>query len=292
VLSCCHCGRYKLVAAQKRIFLTSDHQGSGVRALACQTAVSSEEAHGYRDRADERRRGLAIDDDDTAKMLTAEETQYLGGTMERTHLVRGLDRVLLSRVRGDASATTSDATTRGGGGRAAAADAAAAAAGGAAAAAAAAAPGSFPASFATAAGRAIATAVLRPPPSSCAELFQPRRMAFVYFADERGSAEEEEGEGDDGEDEDIASLFAARGDRGVGSIPETLLRVKAECPEPSDSMNAAADAAVLREVVGVMQAVKLEAKHGKDRRKGKGSEAAVGNLLFFTTRIFLMLCFF
>jgi hypothetical protein len=163
--------------------------------------------------------------------------------------------VLLSRVRGDASASSADA------GKPVTESSSALAAAG---------LPPFPSKFSTAAGRAIANAVLRAPSGSCAELFQPRRMAFVFFADE-GESEDEDDEGEVVN----AMLGHSKGDRGVLSIPETLLRSKVECPEPPEGMNAAADAAVLREVVGVMQAVKIEAKIGKDRRKGKASDAVV-----------------
>lgn len=170
--------------------------------------------------------------------------------MGRTHLVRGLDRVLLSRVRGDASATTADAAD----------DDVVIPPRAAAVAAAAAAP-PFPEKFETAAGRAIATAALRPPAVSCAELFQPRRMAFVFGLVEVADASDSEDEFPGG---------GAGGDRGVLAIPETLLRSRAECPEPPEGMNAAADAAVLREVAGVAAALRIS---GKDRKKTKGAEA-------------------
>ena len=196
--------------------------------------------------------------------------------MGRTHLVRGLDRVLLSRVRGDASATTAD-----GDGdaddvvvppRAAAAapQRARLAPPRAAAAAAAAAAPPFPEKFETAAGRAIATAALRPPAVSCAELFQPRRMAFVYALGEDADA-------DAASDSDDDFPGGGGGDKGVLAIPETLLRSRAECPEPPEGMNAAADAAVLREVAGIVAA--LHVGGNKDRKKGKGAEEQVRGLL-------------
>ena len=57
-------------------------------------------------------------------------------------------------------------------------------------------------------------------------------------------------------------------------IPETLLRSKAECPKPPEGMNAAADAAVLREVVGVVRSIKIDPKRGGGKRKGKDGEVA------------------
>jgi len=78
----------------------------------------------YRDRAAERRKGLAPEEEDAilrAKMTAAyravpatltaastqaerrkleiQESKYLGGDMEHTHLVKGLDYSLLNKVR-------------------------------------------------------------------------------------------------------------------------------------------------------------------------------------------------
>ena len=64
----------------------------------------------YRDRAEERRRGINSDyesaDRFTAALtggvdvsqLTVEETKYLGGDMDHTHMVKGLDYALLHKV--------------------------------------------------------------------------------------------------------------------------------------------------------------------------------------------------
>jgi IK cytokine len=58
-----------------------------------------------RDRAQERRTGTNLDYTDTdavaAQALTAEETRFLGGDAEHTHLVKGLDFALLQRVRAE-----------------------------------------------------------------------------------------------------------------------------------------------------------------------------------------------
>lgn len=177
--------------------------------------------------------------------LTAEETRYLGGSIDRTHLVRGLDRLLLNQVRGvnanqeaeeveDIKAQPTPDTQP-----------------------------ELPTHFKSTVGRAVANCLLKPPASSVAELFQPKRMAFVYFGNDAAADS----------DEDEAEAIEWGGDTGVASIPETLLRSKAECPVPPDAMNAAADAAVLTEVAGVMKAVKVESKHrGKDKRRNN-SEA-------------------
>eukprot|EP00968_Pinguiococcus_pyrenoidosus_P010368 scaffold819_cov239-Pinguiococcus_pyrenoidosus.AAC.3 len=59
---------------------------------------------GYRDRAAERRAGLNPDyagelEDLAAKKVDASMTKYLGGDVEHTHLVKGLDFALLHKVR-------------------------------------------------------------------------------------------------------------------------------------------------------------------------------------------------
>lgn len=161
--------------------------------------------------------------------------------MDRTHLVRGLDRLLLNQVRGvnatqeaaeeaeDVQARPEEETKQ-----------------------------SVPAHFKSTLGRAVANCLLKPPASSVAELFQPRRMAFVYFGHD-AAADSDEEEGESLQWGDVV---------GITSIPETLHRSKADCPVPPDAMNAAADAAVLTEVVGVMKAVKIESKHrGKDKKR-------------------------
>jgi len=63
----------------------------------------------YRDRAEERRKGLNPDYERTAMSglptdaplnptMSVEETKYLGGDLEHTHLVKGLDYALLQKV--------------------------------------------------------------------------------------------------------------------------------------------------------------------------------------------------
>jgi len=57
----------------------------------------------YRDRAKERRQGSNADYDETAdqtsEQLSEEQTKYLGGDIEHTHLVKGLDFSLLQKAR-------------------------------------------------------------------------------------------------------------------------------------------------------------------------------------------------
>ncbi|KAJ1799181.1 hypothetical protein LPJ59_002008 [Coemansia sp. RSA 2399] len=52
----------------------------------------------YRDRAAERRVGADYDGSD-AKTMTYDESKFLGGDVERTHLVKGLDYLLLEKNR-------------------------------------------------------------------------------------------------------------------------------------------------------------------------------------------------
>ncbi len=191
-----------------------------------------------RDRAAERRKGINPDYDDTeltalsghaTANLTVEETKFLGGDFEHTHLVKGLDFQLLNRVRqqidvrapgehgvhtdaagglrdtgvhdaraptkhtspGPANATTMmppPPPSHGGRHAAPVIDVRTAA--------------PTPAmSFASALGRRVYDTIFRPPRVDVAELYLPRRTAFVY-------------EMDSGND-----------------IPTTLRRSRADCPK-------------------------------------------------------------
>ena len=58
----------------------------------------------FRDRAKERRLGTSKEyqiSEETVRSLTVEESKYLGGDMEHTHLVKGLDFALLAKVRSE-----------------------------------------------------------------------------------------------------------------------------------------------------------------------------------------------
>lgn len=58
--------------------------------------------HGYRDRALERRKDLRTDEsqiEEIVSKLDAEQTKFLGGDIEHTHFVKGLDYALLQKVR-------------------------------------------------------------------------------------------------------------------------------------------------------------------------------------------------
>jgi hypothetical protein len=68
-----------------------------------QTAAEAE-AQQFRDRAKERRLGTSKEytiSEEAVKSLTVEESKYLGGDMEHTHLVKGLDFALLAKVRAE-----------------------------------------------------------------------------------------------------------------------------------------------------------------------------------------------
>lgn len=86
----------------------SKRRGKAVRPQGAREEVVAEpsEVSLYRDRAEERRRGVIdgstshLSDRDVAT-LSIEESKYFGGDEEHTHLVRGLDYALLSKVRAE-----------------------------------------------------------------------------------------------------------------------------------------------------------------------------------------------
>eukprot|EP00192_Tetraselmis_astigmatica_P003802 CAMPEP_0117680412 /NCGR_PEP_ID=MMETSP0804-20121206/18339_1 /TAXON_ID=1074897 /ORGANISM="Tetraselmis astigmatica, Strain CCMP880" /LENGTH=574 /DNA_ID=CAMNT_0005489909 /DNA_START=73 /DNA_END=1797 /DNA_ORIENTATION=- len=135
----------------------------------------------YRDRAKERREGRLLDYEhanaDLAALMegqemdvskiSVEDSKYLGGDVEHTHLVKGLDFALLQKMRGDQKSKGEhgeDAETKD-------KDAAIKA--------------DKPAiRFLTPMGRAVYRAVLDQPASAPVEAFLPGRMAFVYSFEE------------------------------------------------------------------------------------------------------------
>jgi hypothetical protein len=61
-------------------------------------------AFGYRDRALERRKDLNTEEtkfEEIVSKLDAEQTKFLGGDLEHTHFVKGLDYALLEKIRQD-----------------------------------------------------------------------------------------------------------------------------------------------------------------------------------------------
>lgn len=72
-----------------------------------QPQTLAEKLQEYRDRAKERRSGKSQEyaiTEDAVKQLTIEESKFLGGDMEHTHLVKGLDFALLAKIRADLDA--------------------------------------------------------------------------------------------------------------------------------------------------------------------------------------------
>ncbi|CAM9316488.1 unnamed protein product [Phaeothamnion confervicola] len=64
--------------------------------------LEAKDGAAFRDRAEERRKGVNPDyDDEVARIVEvdAEKSKYLGGDMKHTHLVRGLDYALLVKMR-------------------------------------------------------------------------------------------------------------------------------------------------------------------------------------------------
>ena len=76
----------------------------------------NEDGSKYRDRAEERRLNQTSDEFDVemeaaASRLSAEQTKFLGGDESRTHLVKGLDFLLLQKTRGKAADDRSASNT-------------------------------------------------------------------------------------------------------------------------------------------------------------------------------------
>jgi hypothetical protein len=150
-------------------------------------AAGSDEDDGpaYRDRAAERRKGFVtehIDDVEAAGFpgstfasaaaapdlshLSYEETKYLGGDVDHTHLVKGLDFALLSKIRSEQTDQQ--------GGKGAAQSA-----------------GQPPASFVGPLGRAVYNILFKSQQNQAvqedvSERFLPRRTAFVFNIEEQG----------------------------------------------------------------------------------------------------------
>eukprot|EP01039_Chlorochromonas_danica_P003265 gene3265-3577_t len=82
-----------------------DSGGGGARGQGSSHGKSSKKLFlppGYRDRAEERRKGVSADNssqlDELATTMDAEQTKFLGGDVEHTHLVKGLDYALLHKM--------------------------------------------------------------------------------------------------------------------------------------------------------------------------------------------------
>jgi RED-like protein N-terminal region len=166
-------------------------QQGGAAGGAGKAADGSDEDDGpsYRDRAAERRKGLGTehnDDIDAAGFLGStfasaaaapdlshlsyEETKYLGGDLSHTHLVKGLDFALLSKIR---SEQTQQEHQQGGLGDEGAAQQ------------------QQPVSFSGPMGRAVYNILFRSQQNQAvqedvAERFLPRRTAFVFNVNDQG----------------------------------------------------------------------------------------------------------
>lgn len=182
-------------------------------------AVKEEDADAsaYRDRAEERRKGINPDYDGfttemntvngqtaaTEAALTIDETKFLGGDVEHTHLVKGLDYALLAKVREEDVDKESDEIRETKARNKALRSK----------------------TFKTPMGRRIFTAIFQPPRRHVAENFQPHRMAFAYELDD--------------------------GAEGL-DIPTTLHRSKADCPKAVESVMGVMDSAVLERLAKIM----------------------------------------
>ncbi|GAX78797.1 hypothetical protein CEUSTIGMA_g6234.t1 [Chlamydomonas eustigma] len=220
----------------------------------------------YRDRAEERRKGINSDYESAnnlssvltgdSKKLSVEESKYLGGDMEHTHMVKGLDYALLHRERAkmvykaQEEGASETAKLNAAASAAAAAAAKVSSMGKEAMAAAAAAAASLAMgsgkeealSFHGPMARQVHGLLFKPLKNSISDMFGHQRMAFVYNV----SADEE---GPDME------------------IPTTLRRSKADCPLAVESVFASLEGQVLERIVKIMSYVKATAGGKKLKKK-------------------------
>lgn len=214
--------------------------------------------HVHRDRAEERRQGINPDYDehelaaltgDAVAKLTVEETKYLGGDIDHTHLVRGLDFQLLNRVREELHKKKSSKKKDESDELPEAVPVA---------------PASVlptrikpprdapppvkhvkpeqprpavPAgpSFATPLGRRVYDAIFRPPRVDVAQHFLPRRTAFVYELDAQ-------------------------------DVPTTLRRSQADCPKVEERLMAVVHEQLMQRIATIMSHV---GPSGKRRKKAQ-----------------------
>ncbi|CAI7808463.1 unnamed protein product, partial [Closterium sp. NIES-54] len=227
----------------------------------------------YRDRAKERREEVNPDYKDAAvpshlgqlnavappgvdltttdaHKLAIEKSKFLGGDVEHTHLVKGLDYALLNKVRSEMKGRPGERGGEAGGAgeeggeedeEEGAAAAAAAAAGKARSRKA---QEKVP-TFRSALARSVFEQIVRPVPPKPNEFFLPGRTSFVFDMD----------------------------DEFRNEIPTTVHRSKADCPAPQDLVSAAQDAPVLDRVTHVISYLRLgsSAKAHKKKKKDKDS---------------------
>ncbi|CAI5473859.1 unnamed protein product [Closterium sp. Yama58-4] len=233
----------------------------------------------YRDRAKERREEVNPDYKDTtvpshlgqlnavappgvdltttdAHKLAIEKSKFLGGDVEHTHLVKGLDYALLNKVRSEMKGRGGEKGGEGEkeegaeededeGGAAAAAAAAGKAKGRKA-------QEKVP-TFRSALARSVFEQIVRPVPAKPNEFFLPGRTSFVFDMDDEFRSE----------------------------IPTTVHRSKADCPPPQDLVSASQDAPVLDRVTHVISYLRLgsSAKAHKKKKKDKDSNRGKTTLL-------------
>mmetsp|Transcript_30533 Transcript_30533/g.79479 ORF Transcript_30533/g.79479 Transcript_30533/m.79479 type:complete len:577 (+) Transcript_30533:39-1769(+) len=214
------------------------------------TAEEEEEASKYRDRAEERRRGINPDYSSASKLasvlgsggdvdvtkLSMEESKFLGGDLEHTHLVRGLDYALLQKERSRLEKQLQEAEEKAAGvdgeGKA---------------------ERKKEVSIKHPAARGVYNALFRPPKTAVHEQFLPRRMAFVYD-------------------------FEEVSDEGfVPDVPTTVRRSKVDCPKPVEAVFAKMDTLVLERIAKIMSYIKTTA--GGKKIKKKERDEILGELM-------------
>ncbi|KAL0026471.1 hypothetical protein WJX77_001145 [Trebouxia sp. C0004] len=187
----------------------------------------------YRDRAEERRKGLNPDYERTAMSglptdaplnptMSVEETKYLGGDLEHTHLVKGLDYALLQKVKVEQTdkqlQEMQDSKSKGQKTKQKHQDL----------------------KFITPAGQAVYNAIFKPFKAPASEMFLPMRTAFVYDMEEHDSNTD---------------------------VPTTLRRSKEDCPPPVQYISGYVDNAVLERMGKIMSYLRVTA--GKPNKKPK-----------------------
>ncbi|KAK9805368.1 hypothetical protein WJX73_007555 [Symbiochloris irregularis] len=192
-------------------------------------ATEAKDEELYRDRAEERRKGLNIDYEGAAlpntlaanqHAISVEDSKFLGGDVEHTHLVKGLDFQLLQKVKEELvkpGAAGKDARPK------------------------AVVEKKQEAKFATPFGRAVFKAVFEEKASDASISFLPRRLAFVYDLEE-----------------DAAN-----------DLPTTLRRSLLDCPKPVETITATVDAPVLERLAKIMSHMRVAGGGKRLKRKDK-----------------------
>lgn len=215
----------------------------------------------YRDRAAERRMGMpqvCLDSSETPSApqslhavpahhphgnkdissLGYDESKFLGGDLEHTHLVKGLDYAFLSKIRAEQDDTALEGHTMADNENASAA-------------------ALLPVrdaqiTFVTPTGRAIYNAMFPTTHASSTttkENFLPKRMAFIY---------------------NTASMTAnAITDESSFEVPTTLYRAKEDCPRPPELMTLGVDHGVLQRLSNIMAYLMVDTPGGKKKIKKK-----------------------